>query len=554
MTPERWRQVTELFHAALARDESQRAAFLSDACAGNQALRHEVESLLEQKDSEGFPEGPSFEVAANSSTGDDLFPASGQGADCTPRPRAPWWIHLCAASFLGYFGLVQFSAFYPPDFGGIEGIDNARPDGVIVTRVAADSEAGRAGVQPGDRILAINGRRLRSLSEAFAFNGSVSVGREITWLFERSGRQFSVIVTPYRGLSPVSLGLLPVSVGLLASLVLSFVVIYSRPKDRVARLGALLLASIACLAAPPGPSGLARTWGNLPVLVGALLWPASLITLTIGPIMFSFFAVFPRSVVRRQWIWIAALVPGAVLTAWFGFYQMVFVYQPERSRDLYPPAWSTVVGMAIGLAYFAAGMAILVWNYRRLTDLNERRRVRVLSLGMTVASVGLLYAVVTVVIMNLGLRSGSLGNPAAVGVQNVIGGLLVVALPCAFAYAILAQRLFDIRVIIRQGLQYAFARRSILLLVPALVAGLVVDLLVHAERPLIDILQSRGWVYATLGGLAAVAYVNRDAWMAALDHRFFRERYDAHQILRQVVEDVRAVPRLDTVAPAWSRA
>jgi MFS family permease len=233
---------------------------------------------------------------------------------------------------------------------------------------------------------------------------------------------------------------------------------------------------------------------------------------------------------------------------------MVFVYQPERSRDLYPPAWSTVVGMAIGLAYFAAGMAILVWNYRRLTDLNERRRVRVLSLGMTVASVGLLYAVVTVVIMNLGLRSGSLGNPAAVGVQNVIGGLLVVALPCAFAYAILAQRLFDIRVIIRQGLQYAFARRSILLLVPALVAGLVVDLLVHAERPLIDILQSRGWVYATLGGLAAVAYVNRDAWMAALDHRFFRERYDAHQILRQVVEDVRAVPRLDTVAPAWSRA
>jgi hypothetical protein len=31
MTPERWRQVTELFHAALARDESQRAAFLKDA-------------------------------------------------------------------------------------------------------------------------------------------------------------------------------------------------------------------------------------------------------------------------------------------------------------------------------------------------------------------------------------------------------------------------------------------------------------------------------------------------------------------------------------------
>ena len=131
----------------------------------------------------------------------------------------------------------------------------------------------------------------------------------------------------------------------------------------------------------------------------------------------------------------------------------------------------------------------------------------------------------------------------------MIAGLLFVALPCSFAYAIVAQRLFDIRIIIRQGLQYAFARRSILLFVPALAAGLVVDLLVHAERPLIDIIQARGWAYGTLAGLAAVAYRNRDGWMASLDRRFFRERYDAHQILRQVVEDVRAAASLDTVAP-----
>ena len=72
----------------------------------------------------------------------------------------------------------------------------------------------------------------------------------------------------------------------------------------------------------------------------------------------------------------------------------------------------------------------------------------------------------------------------------MIAGLLVVAMPFAFADAIIAQRLFDIRLIIRQGLQYAFARRSIRLLVPALAAGLVVDLVVHAERPLIDILQA----------------------------------------------------------------
>src|SRR5712691_10495377 len=38
--------------------------------------------------------------------------------------------------------------------------------------------------------------------------------------------------------------------------------------------------------------------------------------------------------------------------------------------------------------------------------------------------------------------------------------------------------------------------------------------------------------------------------LASLDRRFFRERYDAHQILRQVIEDVRAAAKLDAVARA----
>jgi serine/threonine protein kinase len=46
MTPERWRQVTEMFHAALARDVSARAGYLDQACADDGALRQEVEAML----------------------------------------------------------------------------------------------------------------------------------------------------------------------------------------------------------------------------------------------------------------------------------------------------------------------------------------------------------------------------------------------------------------------------------------------------------------------------------------------------------------------------
>ncbi len=48
MTPERWKQIDELFHAARARAPSERAAFLFDACDGDESLRREVESLLSE--------------------------------------------------------------------------------------------------------------------------------------------------------------------------------------------------------------------------------------------------------------------------------------------------------------------------------------------------------------------------------------------------------------------------------------------------------------------------------------------------------------------------
>src|SRR5262245_6198915 len=46
MTPERWRQIDQLFHSALEREPEGRAAFLDQACGGDEALRREVESLL----------------------------------------------------------------------------------------------------------------------------------------------------------------------------------------------------------------------------------------------------------------------------------------------------------------------------------------------------------------------------------------------------------------------------------------------------------------------------------------------------------------------------
>jgi len=65
MTPERWKQIDELAQSALERGDDQRAAFLEEACAGDDVLRHEVESQIAyQQQASKFLEEPAFKHAA----------------------------------------------------------------------------------------------------------------------------------------------------------------------------------------------------------------------------------------------------------------------------------------------------------------------------------------------------------------------------------------------------------------------------------------------------------------------------------------------------------
>jgi serine/threonine protein kinase/Tfp pilus assembly protein PilF len=65
VTPERWQKVKELFRSALEDKNEERAAFLERACAGDDGLRREVESLLMSFDeSDSIIETPVAEAAA----------------------------------------------------------------------------------------------------------------------------------------------------------------------------------------------------------------------------------------------------------------------------------------------------------------------------------------------------------------------------------------------------------------------------------------------------------------------------------------------------------
>jgi len=76
MEPERWRQIEALCESALDRDADERAAFLQEACGGDEELRREVESLLAyDRSGNAWMERPVFELAASALEGQISEPA-----------------------------------------------------------------------------------------------------------------------------------------------------------------------------------------------------------------------------------------------------------------------------------------------------------------------------------------------------------------------------------------------------------------------------------------------------------------------------------------------
>jgi eukaryotic-like serine/threonine-protein kinase len=66
MNTERWQKIDQMFHAALEREALERSAFLLQACAGDDALLREVQSLVNSHEkSDSFIETPAGDLAAD---------------------------------------------------------------------------------------------------------------------------------------------------------------------------------------------------------------------------------------------------------------------------------------------------------------------------------------------------------------------------------------------------------------------------------------------------------------------------------------------------------
>ncbi|HEV3140051.1 MAG TPA: PDZ domain-containing protein, partial [Vicinamibacterales bacterium] len=455
-----------------------------------------------------------------------------------------WAPTVLASCFLFYFVLQFYCDFWRPEpLGALLMFDRG---GAIVEAVAPDTPASRAGLRPSDQIRSVDGHAIATRLDWMAIDASVEPGRPLHLIVRRSNMTFAsdLVLKWGRWSDWRSEGgglLLTVRVTQAVSLLLAFYLAVKRPAYATARRAVWLLATLGVFSIVL-PSRFAAVWRGIPPPFNLPLWIPFLSNAAVGAIFLTFFASFPRVLVRSRWTWIALWTPIAVGVAWYARFGALLLGQRDISAAV---GDRTTALLAANLAYLVAGVAALVWNYGRL-DVSERRRVRVLMIGVTS---GTIAGAPLAMGYWLGSRADFAHSSYLASPIFALGTILILLLPVSLTYAVLRHRLFDVRVIIRLGVRYALARGVLGALIPAIAVALVADALLHGDQPLLQVVVARAWIYLALAAAAWIAYRRQKAWLDAIDRRFFREKYDAHRLLRELAADIREARSIERVAP-----
>jgi len=251
----------------------------------------------------------------------------------------------------------------------------------------------------------------------------------------------------------------------------------------------------------------------------------------------AFFLLFPSpSVIERRFprikqlaLWVSVCL--FLVSLAFAFLTAYDLAGYSRLNALLPH-FDGISGLAT-LLMFLVGLASLTANTIRADNKDEKRRMVILLAGTVV---GLVPLVAFIIYIEL----GSLASPSWWLIALV--GSTVGIFPLSFVYVVLRHRVLGIRLILHRGLSYAFVSRGFLAVEAAVIfvvfffagAPLFYRLFPHASNNLLALTTAAG----TLGALLVLQRINRSV-MPAIDRRFFREVYNARQVLTELSRNIR---------------
>lgn len=423
---------------------------------------------------------------------------------------------------------------------------------------AANESAAKAGLQKGDRILTVNGvaaRGDRDLHEAIrALHPGDLITLTVVSRGQGAARTVAVPLASHEtknaGAEDWALAII-LSLAMLLCTAMGIYAAAVRPQDiRAICFFGLMLATSQMITAA-GPYDFPHSlWAlafiyHLAVIMQWGLW------------LILFGLYFPERFawdIRRPWIKFTFVVPYAIwmllviLDAASSYWNYGAFTALDRVIDI--PLLTTSLVFACSVTFFCTAIG---FKRRTVTSRDSRRRLRILLTGSAVS----LLPIGSLVLYNVATTR----NPFRASNETpvvIIVALLFCLFPATLAYVVVTERAMELRMVIRQGVRYGLARGGLGALIS--IAGAVfigtLSVVVFGSR-----LNSTYKIAIFGAGLAVAITVirnTRNKTLRWVDRRFFREAYDAEQILEELSETVRSMVdekrALETVAQRISES
>ncbi len=433
---------------------------------------------------------------------------------------------ICLLSSIWYILFYHSSPWY----GIYAGFDDESGLATLI-RVPADSAAERAGLHRGDAILGYNGNPVRTEEDTAALIREMQYSDSVR-LEVRRGDEVSDIVL-HSGLRPFRLTHLAYAVVGLLYISMGSWVFFARPQYQAA-----------------------NAWGIFSLLMGSIIIernrlldffdPGVVIIVFFGILQFVIlFAVAlhfallfprPRRMAKKRWL-VATLytIPILLFLTIIGSYFLQQGYYSFTGLFAFVDSLQLIL-LTYLIFYFGLTLTVLLTTYLRTVERTEKRRIRWIVFGTAVPLGFFLATGFIVLVLNLQIP--------------YLTWLLIVSFsitPIAYFYAIVRHRAMQMELIFRRGLIYALVTGAVLLAtglafalvfgLPLLLQNLVPELSVregilslYYRNPAVQMVSIAIWamvVGATVGRL-------KRRVQEFVDRRFYREKYNYRQALRQL--------------------
>ena len=432
------------------------------------------------------------------------------------------------------------------------------PGFVLLTTTYVSPSARKAGLQVGDAIYTVDGTPYTGLTVMMDAVARHHPGDALALTFWRAGTPLNtppsraiVPLTPQRIAPPPLWNWALQSLFTILPVICLFTgvyVVFARPRSPFAWMILGILGYLSALLLQG-------------VQVSSPMLPLSLLFMTLGqtamPLCFMLFGIhFPtRLGLDRRFPWIKWVFLGPLLLLLpldiLGTFGIAYRYSAIAPILVHLNAVNSFENLLSALAIFFAFYCLGAKLGDPEITPDAQRRVRLLIVGCSVGLTPLFFLVLNAVVHG----GGELGEYAPRWITITVFTLLLV-FPMTLAYVVVVQRAMDLRLLIRQGTKYFFARTSIFIIGILIATWMSIRLSLffssHGHRRTVDIVEILGLIAL----FTAYRTIGSKRLQARIDQKFFREAYSTEQILAELSDEARSftetAPLLETITARLS--